>query len=195
MLFWQDYMPLATIAGIDLALPRVIPERLSRDRVHMFKGDQTDTAFLTMVADKIAPNSEFDIIIDDACHLGYPTKLSFWHLFDNHLKSGGVYVIEDWGTGYWDSYEDGKTVDLKTHDRTSPVLTSHMHGMVGFIKQLIDEVGYSDIALHEMAGKLPRNMSRRDSKFESMTIYRGAAFIKKRQDKETIHSKNPVHGS
>jgi spermidine synthase len=53
-----------------------------------------------VVARKTAPEG-FDIIIDDASHFGDLTKIAFWHLFDNHLKPSGLYVIEDWGTGYW----------------------------------------------------------------------------------------------
>lgn len=60
-----------------------------------------------MVARKTAPEG-FDIIIDDASHFGDLTKIAFWHLFDNHLKPSGLYVIEDWGTGYWSDWTDGK---------------------------------------------------------------------------------------
>jgi spermidine synthase len=60
-----------------------------------------------VVARKTAPEG-FDIIIDDASHFGDLTKIAFWHLFDNHLKPSGLYVIEDWGTGYWSDWTDGK---------------------------------------------------------------------------------------
>ena len=43
----------------------------------------------------------------DKAHIGELTRISFRHLFDNHLKPGGLYVIEDWSTGYWDSWFDG----------------------------------------------------------------------------------------
>jgi hypothetical protein len=61
-----------------------------------------------VVARKTAPEG-FDIIIDDASHFGDLTKIAFWHLFDNHLKPSRLYVIEDWGTGYWSDWTDGKT--------------------------------------------------------------------------------------
>lgn len=50
----------------------------------------------------------FDIIIDDSSHIGEFTKTAFWHLVDSHLKPGGIYAIEDWFTGYWDDWSDGK---------------------------------------------------------------------------------------
>ncbi|HYY94551.1 MAG TPA: hypothetical protein VE713_08540 [Pyrinomonadaceae bacterium] len=47
------------------------------------------------------------MIIDDCSHVGTLARASFWHLFERHLKPGGLYVIEDWGTGYWDFWPDG----------------------------------------------------------------------------------------
>ncbi len=35
------------------------------------------------------------------------TKISFWHLFNYHLKPGGYYVIEDWRVSYSDAASDG----------------------------------------------------------------------------------------
>ena len=61
-----------------------------------------------MDARKTAPEG-FDIIIDDASHFGDLTKIAFWHLLDNHLKPSGLYVIEDWGTGYWSDWPGGKS--------------------------------------------------------------------------------------
>lgn len=66
------------------------------------KGDQADTEFRDQTA-----LDGFDVIIGDASHIGQLTKTTFWHLFDHHLKPGGLYAIEDWGTGYLDD-RDGK---------------------------------------------------------------------------------------
>ena len=77
------------------------------ERIQVFQGDQADKAFLSKVANRTAPDG-FDIIIDDASHIGELTKATFWHLFDRHLKPGGLYAIEDWGTGYLDDFPDGR---------------------------------------------------------------------------------------
>ena len=61
----------------------------------------------------------FDIIIDDASHIGELTKATFWHLFDRHLKPGGLYAIEDWGTGYLDDFPDGKKIRAQAIDSRS----------------------------------------------------------------------------
>ena len=104
LLLWCDYFPQGTIVGIDKKLPE---DFKPGDRVHTFEGNQMDVQFLSNVANKVAPDG-FDIIIDDASHIGELTKISFWHLFDRHLKPGGYFVIEDWGTGYWEDWPDGR---------------------------------------------------------------------------------------
>ena len=104
LLLWRDYFPKAQIVGIDV---QVGVNLLNEERISVFEGSQDDLAFLSRVAAQTAPDG-FDIIIDDASHVGKLTKAAFWHLFDNHLKSSGIYVIEDWGTGYWNEWIDGK---------------------------------------------------------------------------------------
>jgi hypothetical protein len=193
LLLWRDYFPFGTIAGIDIKLPSDFD---SGERIQIFEGDQTDTQFLSQVADSVAPEG-FDIIIDDASHIGELTKITFWHLFDNHLKQNGIYAIEDWETGYLDGWHDGKRVNPKSQQKfkqnrfrlsLSKVardklglrfpMRSHSYGMVGFIKQLIDEQG----AAHVTGGSLNAMLdekSVRASKFESMLITAGIVFIKK----------------
>jgi hypothetical protein len=97
---WRDYFPKGAIVGIDLELPEGF---IPGEHIQLFKGSQTDTQFLSQVAISTAPDG-FDIIIDDASHIGELTKTTFWHLFDHHLKPGGLYAIEDWGTGYFDDF-------------------------------------------------------------------------------------------
>ena len=109
MLMWRDYFAKGTIVGLDL-----FPGEIVDPRIHIYKGAQNDTALLTKIADECAPDG-FDIIIDDCAHIGELAKISFWHLFKHHLKSGGLYVIEDWGTGYWGHhvyYPDGQFFTL-----------------------------------------------------------------------------------
>jgi cephalosporin hydroxylase len=103
LLLWKDYFPKGNIVGVDINLPTNFPPI---DRIRIFKGYQDDPAFLTSVANQTAPYG-YDFIIDDASHIGELSKKSFWYLFDNHLKPGGIYAIEDWGTGYWNEWPDG----------------------------------------------------------------------------------------
>lgn len=184
LVLWRDYFPRGTIVGIDIKQPK---EFTPTERVHLYLGSQADTPFLSRVANEVAPDG-FDIIIDDASHYGLLTKTSFWHLFDNRLKPGGLYVIEDWGTGYWDDWPDGKSLDLESYRR--PLFTPsqlllkiagklklkfpmrcHSYGMVGFVKQLVDEQGAQDVT--------SKQVKKRESKFESMLITPSIVFVRK----------------
>jgi hypothetical protein len=186
LLLWRDYFPKGRIVGIDLQ----VPDQLTvPDRVQVFQGSQSDTRFLSEVAGKTAPDG-FDIIIDDASHVGDLTRISFWHLFDNHLKPGGLYVIEDWGTGYWEDWPDGALYRPPSRQHRSwlnfamwrkHVAASHCYGMVGFIKELVDEQGAADMTRGRVAGSASRQ-----SKFESMTIVPSIVFIKKRSQRVQV---------
>ena len=88
---WRDYFPHGIVVGIDRKLPQ---DFQLGERIQIFEGSQADEGFLSKVANATAPDG-FDIIIDDASHIGALTKMTFWHLFDRHLKPGGLYAIED----------------------------------------------------------------------------------------------------
>ena len=163
---WRDYFPKGTIVGIDLELP---PEFIPGERIQLFKGSQADTQFLSKVAASTAPEG-FDIIIDDASHIGELSKTTFWHLFHHHLKPGGLYAIEDWGTGYLDDFPDGKRFDPKPS--IPEPFPCHSHGMVGFVKELVDEQCAGSIA----SG---RHEQFRLSNFESLRFTEGVVFVTK----------------
>ena len=103
MYLWRDLFPRGTIVGLDL---NVVPISDDSGRIHVYQGYQQDPVILDELAAKHAPDG-FDIIIDDASHVGRYTAESFWHLFPRHLKPGGVYVIDDWGCAYWPDWVDG----------------------------------------------------------------------------------------
>jgi hypothetical protein len=173
--------------GIDIQLPK---EFKPPERVQIFEGSQADTEFLSRVAEQTAPGG-FDIIIDDASHVGELTKIAFWHLFDKYLKPGGIYVIEDWGTGYWGDWPDGKKLDLQNYinppsgisawwDRLKLKLghkvpmPGHGYGMVGFVKQLVDEQAAGDVTRSGWKGS-----GSRGTRFKDMTIAPGLVFVRK----------------
>jgi hypothetical protein len=203
---WRDYFERGLIVGLDIE-----PARLDdpTGRIRTYQGMQQDTALLDRIALENAPEG-FDIIIDDCAHIGVLARASFWHLFDNHLKSGGVYIVEDWGTGYWDLWVDGVAyrrgrkefnpllyrltrivarvqqnkvvrrvplVGRILSDVKATILDaqyhSHDYGMVGFVKELIDELGMSDITNPQMgAGGVHR-----ESKFREMRLSPSHLFI------------------
>jgi len=203
MLLWNDYFKKCNIAGLDL--DRVELEQ-DHSNLNIYQGSQSDLDLLDKIRKESAPDG-FDIIIDDCSHIAELTKISFWHIFNKHLKNGGLYVIEDWGCGYWDKWPDGhrykvsnyniirkylnklisyllnlrlslktkKKINWLSHHFQKKQYKSHSYGMVGLIKELIDECGMRDITSSEfgIGGSL-------ESKFEYFKIYPGAVFIKKK---------------
>ena len=159
---WRDYIPNGMIAGLD-----VEPRSVGRidDRITVFKGRQEDTPLQSKIAAEVAPDG-FDIVIDDASHIAAPTRASFWHLFDHHLKPGGLFAIEDWGTGYWERWPDGKAWRPDE---------PHHAGMVGFIKELVDEQGAHDLTRGWYDEAWERN-----SRFESVHLVSSIAIVKRK---------------
>lgn len=152
---WRDGLPRATIVGVDLA-----PMALELgDRVHIVKGDQTDGELMRRIRREHAPGG-FDLIVDDASHVGITSARSLQILFREHLKPGGIYVLEDWGTGYMPDFPDGGRVAEPIAERaldSSPVptppgddqpipLPSHDMGMVGLVKRLVDHVARGTVS-------------------------------------------------
>ena len=81
---WRDAFPLAAIVGLDLDPP----ELDLGPRVHVIAGDQSDVGLLGLVRAEYAPGG-FDVIIDDASHLGSLSARSLKALYRQHLKPGG----------------------------------------------------------------------------------------------------------
>jgi SAM-dependent methyltransferase len=175
---WRDYFPEATVAGLDLKAAR-LPEDMTR--IRCYEGSQADLTLLTRISRECAPDG-FDIVIDDCAHVGELAKVSFWHLFDHHLKPGGIYVLEDWGTGYWDAWPDGRRFDLKADHLKAfgwkrskrRVFPSHQVGMPGFLKQLIDECAIADITMPGYSKTSYRSPHKLISRID---IYLGQAFV------------------
>lgn len=159
---WRDYFPNSRVAGLDLDPP--MGER--RDgRVSVYRGRQDDTSLLSRIASEIAPDG-FDIVIDDASHVAAPTRTGFWHLFDSHLKPGGLFAIEDWGTGYWERWPDGEALQEGR---------AHHAGMVGFVKELVDE-----LAAHDATRGWYDEHWRRDSRFDSIDMVPSIVLVRKK---------------
>lgn len=159
LLMWDDYFrhPFAQVIGLDMS-PPVNLEFTSR--VFQYQGQQDDNYLLESIIQKHGP---FDIVIDDASHRLAPTAASLRGLKD-HVKPGGLYIIEDWGTGYWDPSRgfDGEAYQ-------GP-LTQHDAGMVRLIKLLVDEIGAND---------LPAPYTR-TTEWKSLDIRWGQAILRKK---------------
>jgi hypothetical protein len=97
---WKDFYYRSNIIGIDIEPTAV---QYAEENISIEIGSQADGKFLNDVGTKY---SSFDMILDDGSHLNSHVIFSFEHLF-GFLKSGGVYVVEDTCTAYWEEYEGG----------------------------------------------------------------------------------------
>jgi hypothetical protein len=175
LLMWRDYFLQGKIVGVDLNPPADLGDKTGR--IQLFQGDQGDTQRMDAIAREASPTG-FHVIIDDASHLASLTAATFLTLFYKHLKPGGFYAIEDWGTGYWDCWPDGslpeRLADAPSFESRGKQFRSHESGMVGFLKQLIDECGVTDV-YHPRFG-VPGN---RRSCIRTMCVSGGLVIIEK----------------
>lgn len=162
LLMWRNWFPKSLIVGLDISAPgEKALHLLGEHDIHIALGCQGNTGLLGRLCEEFGP---FDVIIDDCSHRGDLTRESFWFLFD-HLKRGGLYCIEDWGTGYW---------DCPPYDGCRREGPGHVAGMVGFIKELVDEVGARSIT-DERFGIPPE----RGSRFAYVVVYPGIVVVRK----------------
>jgi hypothetical protein len=85
-----------------------------RNDVLLYYGDQSDVSFLSAVERSLglssgATGQKFDVIIDDGSHVPWHQIFTLEHIFDRWLADGGIYIIEDVETSYWDAQ---KSIDL-----------------------------------------------------------------------------------
>jgi hypothetical protein len=139
------YFEKGKIIGVDIEDRGI--DFSSYPNVRFEIGDQRNAARLSEVCATHAPDG-LDIIIDDASHIGTWSLMSYNALFP-FLNPGGLYMIEDWATGYWTDWPDGGQFQdftpAKQDDIVEKRIPSHDFGMVGFIKYLVDEVMSSEI--------------------------------------------------
>lgn len=92
--------PQARIVGIDID---EAAQRAAADHHTVILGDQEDPEFLRRV---VADHGPFDVIIDDGGHTMRQQIVSVETLFGD-LADGGVYVVEDTHTSYWQEFGGG----------------------------------------------------------------------------------------
>lgn len=91
---WSEYFPKAKIWGVD-----IVPLESKDDRLAIIQADQS----IADGVDKISQLSPKDcqFIIDDGSHIAEHQIKTFHKLFQDNLKPGGVYIIEDIECTWW----------------------------------------------------------------------------------------------
>lgn len=159
---WKSYFRRGFIYGIDIYDKSALQEK----RIKIFQGDQGDEEFLKKVGDEVGP---FDIIIDDGSHFNEHIITSFVSLFP-YLNNGGIYVVEDLQTSYWESY-GGSSKDL---NKTGTAMN--------FFKSLTDGINHSEYTIDNY------HATYLDKHIISLHFYHNLVFIYKGNNLETSTS-------
>ena len=143
------YFDAGRVVAIDLVVPTL--DTSSYPNLMLLRCDQRDALRLGEISAEHAPDG-WDIVIDDASHIGEYSLESFNALLPR-LKGGGLYLVEDWCTGYWEpaQWGDGsKPLPPEPYDIEPSArmyhrrIRSHDFGMAGFVKSLVDHVVLPD---------------------------------------------------
>lgn len=122
---WKHYFRRGLVYGLDISDKSGIAE----PRLRTIQGDQSDAASLAELGGDLGP---FDVVVDDGSHLN-PHVITSFHALFQHVRPGGLYVIEDVQTSYWPGW-GGNSTDLN-----DPATT------MGLVKQLIDGLNHQDL--------------------------------------------------
>ncbi|GEM_PF-4066081 len=134
-LLFARYLERARILALDAGPPPAeFHEEVAREglgeRIHFVLGRQEDAGLLDREIASFFGGDKLDLVIDDASHRYRQTRASFDALFERHLRPGGLYVIEDWGCGYWPAWDDGHP--------------NGRHGLPRLLKELVDLTALAD---------------------------------------------------
>lgn len=94
---WQALFPCGEITGVDISPDSTWPEGTVR-----VVANQADPALPGMLG------GQFDLIVEDGCHVGEMSRRTFDILWPI-VKPGGYYVIEDWMVSLRPSSRPGET--------------------------------------------------------------------------------------
>ncbi len=155
---WKKFFPFGKIFSIDIYNKSPQEER----RIKIFEGSQVDEFFLASICDQ---TGAFDLIIDDGSHINEHVIKSFEFLFPK-LKIGGIYVIEDTQTSYWEQY-GGTSKNLNCEGT-----------IYNYFKSLIDSLNHQEFLISGY------KKSYFDKHIISMHFYHNMIFIYKGHNDE-----------
>ena len=131
---WRQYLPNAELHYVEVSHKY---EKYAPPGTHVYIGSQGNVKFLQSLIKKLGPFS-FDIIIDDGGHQPYLQQVSFMHLFDQLLRPGGLYFIEDTEFSYDPRNGGGPPNYLEPY---GSIKDGKLHGTtIGMVKAFIDVI-------------------------------------------------------
>jgi hypothetical protein len=154
---WKAYFPLASIIGLDIE----DKSQFAEERVTIVQGSQADVAFLDELAARFGP---FDVVIDDGSHRCAHVVTTFGALFP-HVRDGGIYVVEDLQTSYWERYGGSSKPNAPGTSMT-------------MLQRLTDGLNYAEFDIPNYTPTYT------DQSITSVSFYHNIAFIEKGRNLE-----------
>lgn len=151
LVLWEKYFPNAEIHGMDASFDYI---SYDFERAICHKGDQGSSEDLLRVVHECDGN--FDVIIDDGGHYATLQITSFVTLFP-HLKSGGLYIVEDLHTSYDPAYQEKGRPDFT---------------MLNYLKNLIDDVNFVGRTIGRANHRLTSGLYTIESIQDQLDIYK-----------------------
>lgn len=131
---WRSLFPQGSVYGADIDRGILFQE----DRIQTFYCDQLDKSSIRSIWSQPALLSGADIIIEDGLHT-FEANVSFLEGSLDHLRPGGIYVIEDiaWEDveKWYERLERVYTKQYPTHEFAFVVLAKHDDGNMLVIRR------------------------------------------------------------
>ena len=145
---WRDLFPQASVYGADIDR-RILFEE---DRIKTFYCDQLDKSSIRALWSQPALRDGADIIIEDGLHT-FEANISFLEASLDHLRPGGIYVVEDIGwediERWYERLDKVYSKQYPTHEFALVVLAKHDDGNMLFIRRPEGEAVFSGPAVTE----------------------------------------------
>ena len=179
---WERIFPqISKVYGMDWDLNENKKWRRDDGKYSVFFADQSNRTMLDTIVKEVGRES-LDIIIDDGSHVPWHQIFTFEVLFDQLLAPGGVYVIEDIETSYYDA-ADAKLYQIPVRDAG---VGNAKGSAVEKFKQIIDVVNRRyllDRTFSVFGGFVEEDRSV-DHKISSVAFARNSIIIRKGMPKD-----------
>jgi SAM-dependent methyltransferase len=145
---WRDLFPQASVYGADIDRGILFQE----DRIQTFYCDQLDKSSIRSIWSQPALRDGADIIIEDGLHT-FEANVSFLEASLDHLRPGGIYVVEDIGwediERWYERLDKVYSKQYPTHEFAFVVSAKHDDSNMLFIRRPEGEAVFSGPAVTE----------------------------------------------
>ena len=181
-IFSKYFSNAELILGCDID-PKCKELQFSADNIKFIAGDVNKEE----IKNQVTKFSKFDIILDDGSHNSDDIIRTFCNYF-NHLKEGGLYIIEDMHCSYWREHKGGLFFPISS---------------INFLKKLVDIINYEHWGVEKKKEWLLRgfvtnykiNIDNLDfEQINSIEFINSLCLIKKKSSKKNKLGKRVVVG-